>query len=354
MKISSSYNPLFKLLKYSDQEARSDFSRIQELLEKIPERDRGDDYDALIQSALSRIEDARKFRKYLLYLIVLVVIVSLLFSGYRIFQNDKIAENNAIIDLARNSTLPLRVADLGSNNDWVNVTISKQLSDISEKQRDAVIRLTESLPSLGRIYEMGNTTNLSASFSGDDDESVRLVLQAKGSIVAKSLQEDYLDNAESSQSNDGQFGTEDGNVSLGFLDIRSRTAEIAPISGQADSRSARQQFPLGLDVEYLDDNAGSGIGFFVRVSLSADRSRWQFQFGEEVKSSEQSNDVIRRSRTYSIRRDSSDLLELVLHNREWSAIYSVTINSPRFGEDLDSGQKYAWNLRSVVRRFRFQ
>ena len=354
MRISSFHNPLFKLLKYSDQEARSDFSRIQELLEKIPERERGDDYDALIQSTLSRIEDARKFRKYLLYLIVLVVIVSLLYSGYRMFRNDKIAEDNAIIDLARNSTLPLRVADLGSNNDWVNVTISRQLSDISEKQRAAVIRLTESLPSLGRIYEMGNTTNLSAFFSGDDDESVRLVLQTKGTIVAKSFRENNLNSTESSQANEGQFGTEDGNVSLGFLDIGSRTAEIAPISGTADSRSARQQFPLGLDVEYLDDDEGSGIGFFVRVSLSSDQSRWQFQFGEEVKSSERNNNVIRRSKIYSILRDSSDLLELVLYDREWSAIYSVTINSPRFGEDPDSGQQYAWNLRSVVRRLRFQ
>ena len=354
MRISSFHNPLFKLLKYSDQEARSDFSRIQELLEMIPERERGDDYDALIQSTLSRIEDARKFRKYLLYLIVLVVIVSLLFSGYRMFRNDKIAEDNAIIDLARSSTLPLRVADLGSNNDWVNVTISKQLSDISEKQRAAVIRLTESLPSLGRIYEMGNTANLSAFFSGDGDESVRLVLQTKGTISAKSFREDNINSTESSQANEGQFGTEDGNVSLGFLDIRSRTAEIAPISGKADSRSSRQQFPLGLDVEYLDDNAGSGIGFFVRVSLSSDQSRWQFQFGEKAKSSERNNNVIRRSKIYSIRRDSSDLLELMLYNREWSAIYSVTINSPRFGEDPDSGQQYAWSLRSVVRRLRFQ
>ena len=354
MKILSFHNPLFKLLKYSDQEARSDSSRIQELLEKIPERERGDDYDALIQSTLSRIEDARKFRKYLLYLIVLVVIGSLCFSGYRIFRNDKIAEDNAIIDLARNSTLPLRVADLGSNNDWVNVTISEQLSDISEEQRDAVIRLTESLPSLGRIYEMGNATNLSAFFSGDDDESMRLVLQTKGTIVAKSLGEDDPNGTEPRQANERQFGTEDGNVSLGFLNIRSRTAEIAPISGRADSRSARQQFPLGLDVEYLDEIAGSGIGFFVRVSLSSDQSRWQFQFGEEVQPSERKDNVIRRSKVYSIRRDSSDLLELVLYNREWRAIYSVTINSPRFGEDPLSRQKYAWNLRSVARRLRFQ
>ncbi len=311
------------------------------------------DYDALIQSSLSRIEDARKFRKYLLYLIVLAVISSLLFSGYRLVRNDKIAEDNAIIDLARNSTLPLRVADLGSDNDWINVTISKQLSDISEKQRVAIIRLTESLPSLGRIYEMGDTTNLSAFFSGDDDESVRLVLQTKGTIVAESLREDNLNVTESSQANRGQLATEDGNVSLGFLDIRSRMAEIAPISGTADSRSARQQFPLGLDIEYLDDNAGSGIGFFVRVSLSSDQSRWQFQFGEEAKSNERNNDVIHRSKIYSTRRDSSDLLELMLYNRELSAIYSVKINSPRFGENPDSGQQYAWNLRSVVRRLRF-
>ena len=354
MRISSFYNPLFKLLKYSDEEARSDFSRIRELLEKIPERERSDDYDALIQSSLSRIEDARKFRKYLLYLIVLAVISSLLFSGYRIARNDKIAEDNAIIDLARNSTLPLRVADLGSDNDWINVTISKQLSDISEKQRVAIIRLTESLPSLGRIYEMGDTTNLSAFFSGDDDESVRLVLQTKGTIVAESLREDNLNVTESSQANRGQLATEDGHVSLGFLDIRSRMAEIAPISGQADSLIGRQQFPLGLDIEYLDDNAGSGIGFFVRVSLSSDQSRWQFQFGEEAKSNGRNIDVIHRSKIYSIRKNSSGLLELMLYNREWSAIYSVTINSPTFGQNPDSGQQYAWNLRSVVRRLRFQ
>lgn len=274
-------------------------------------------HQVIFKTMQSQIHDARIYRWIIVVLIILVVGSMLYFSINSAWFSTRIKQNTALVELARQSTLPLEIVRLDSTGKWLNVIIANQFTDLSSEHEKYLQDLVGTFPSLGRIYGLSEKNDLTVTLtpSNLDKEPILLVKPDNSPVI------------------------------IGRLELGSQMGKIWPRSGD-NSIDALQQFHLMKPIEFINES-GVGLNYYIRInSFDMNTNRWAVQFKEKDK---EWSKVYNRTKTLKGAIESSIF---IVYEPGWENLYAVTLGIDSYGSDGD--KEYAWFVKSFVKRINFK
>jgi hypothetical protein len=313
MNLTSLLTKLDNMLENNEKQSDKYFEMMRDFISTEAGHNWTKQHDKLFDSMQSRIKDARIYKWIVAALSILVLLSVFYLSLNSAWFSTKIKQNEALIELARQSTLPLEIVTLDSNANWLNVRIEDRFNDLSSEQQKQLKEIIDSFPSLGRVYGLHKNSELDIELT--KNEIIELMVSPKNNQEI-----------------------------IGKIKFDSQLGVIWPTNDGATSIESRQQFPLNEKIQYLDDS-DSEIGFYLVINEFNKNNRWEIQFAEKNKE---------LSNVYYIPKTIKSAINkslYIIYTEGWDYIYALTLTVGTLGGD-NSGE-FAWNLKSIVRRIKF-
>ncbi len=319
---------LFKVLETASREAEKKDRRIDIYIGAMKRFLQHSDewspeHAKVFEEMLKETHGARFFRALFLSACVLIVVATASFIGYKVITSDKMKADNALLELARSATLPLKLINLEEADDFVSVKITPEFQDLPEDQEKKLRTIIDKFPSLGRHYFLGRNKELCAALLGGTSPTWQIYPKPGKETEA-----------------------------LGKLELVTKVGKIQPLEKMETSIAARQQFTLNTPVQYL---CGSeGMDFYIKISrYDKDIERWQVCFLEG------NPDEGKWSQEFYHPKTNDGLIgnePLIVYKDDWKSVYIVSlgIGKPGADEPIQERVDYAWFLRSYAMRVGFR
>ena len=274
-------------------------------------------HEILFNSMEKRVKDARIIKWILTLTIIITFSIIAFFGIYRSFLSTEIKKAKALIEFARNTSLPLEIVKMDTTGQWLNVNIARRFEDFTSKQQEELNRMIETFPTLGRIYDLSENKSLNVSIESGEIGSDNLYF--------------YISPSNSSSK-------------LGRLKPVYNSGLIWPSTGST-SEEANQFQQLKTPIEYIS-KSNAGLNFYLKINeYNRLNGKWQIQFREGEKE---------WSKIFYINKSLKGALgsqTIRVTEPGWSGIYAVNIGIGPHGYNRDG--EYAWNVRTTVEQVIF-
>ena len=309
MKIPELLEHLHQLNSDNEKEADKYLMGIQAFLKESSGKKWTPQHEAVFALLQKRIVDSSFYKKLFMSVSAVLLLAALFFGGRFSFSWEDYMSQSALLQMAKSSTLPLKLEQLDPEKKFLTVKIAEDFADFDEGQRVELTGLVKKFPTLGRHYSLGENARLTPQ-----------LLPASRELLVREPA---------------------GLTPLGKIDLVESSGAIWPSTG-INALLARQQFKLGEPVQYRKD--GQPIDFYLAV-MGIEKDTWEVRFSE--------NGTL-WSRSYYLQKTNRGDIEeppyLVLEEG-WQGMHVVALGIGRYGEE--EGEGYAWQVKSFVRTVGF-